>query len=222
MVDRARGVFLVPLDPPAPMLHPLPAYVPAVRVPPPGRRGESLSGVGGALPFPPACPIHLGHTDGFVYTIASGMHYVHAALAGLSVGVFEHTPGKCTDGQFGLVAVHHIDRGSLTEDRMSTTSSPRDGGLAPPPRGASRSPANRARPLTSLPQMDTAPPPEHESALPLVVGKQDRRSALHCESSPISLLIYSTHKSPGCSPSPSPRNSVFLRHLHSAAILPLR
>lgn len=49
------------------------------------------------------------HSDGFVYAVAGGPHYIAAALAGLRFGVFENHPQKRMDGTFGLAAVYHIN-----------------------------------------------------------------------------------------------------------------
>lgn len=51
--------------------------------------------------------------DGFVYAVAGAPHYLAAALAGLSFGVFENHPQKRQDGSFGLAAVYHINAGKI-------------------------------------------------------------------------------------------------------------
>lgn len=54
------------------------------------------------------------HEDSFVYAVASGSHYISAALSGLQFGIFENYPQKRQDGSFGLSAVYHIGEGKLT------------------------------------------------------------------------------------------------------------
>ena len=54
-----------------------------------------------------------GHGDGFVYAVAGAAHYVRAALAGSSFGVFENHPQKRADGSFGLAAVYHVGGGEI-------------------------------------------------------------------------------------------------------------
>lgn len=53
------------------------------------------------------------NADGFVYAVAGAPHYLAAALAGLSFGVFENHPQKRRDGTFGLAAIYHVGNGTL-------------------------------------------------------------------------------------------------------------
>lgn len=49
------------------------------------------------------------HSDGFVYAVATGVHYLVAGFAGLPFGMFTNHPGKRADGQFGLAEVHWVN-----------------------------------------------------------------------------------------------------------------
>lgn len=49
------------------------------------------------------------HNDGFVYAVASGVHYLTAGLSGLPFGIFTNHPDKRADGKFGLASVHWVN-----------------------------------------------------------------------------------------------------------------
>jgi len=53
------------------------------------------------------------HQGCFVYAVAGAPHYIQAALAGLTFGVFENHPEKRADGKFGLLAVYHVVDGQI-------------------------------------------------------------------------------------------------------------
>jgi len=53
------------------------------------------------------------HNGSWVYAVASGVHYLRAALAGCRFGIFENWPAKRADGQFGLASVYHVDGGHM-------------------------------------------------------------------------------------------------------------
>lgn len=50
-----------------------------------------------------------GHSDGFVYAVASNVHLVTAALENLRFGVFENHHGGRAQGIFSLAAVYHFE-----------------------------------------------------------------------------------------------------------------
>ena len=50
---------------------------------------------------------------GFVYVVAGGPHYIHAALSSRCFGIFENHSKKRADGMLGLRAVYHVKSGKI-------------------------------------------------------------------------------------------------------------
>ena len=55
------------------------------------------------------------HSDGFVYVVAGAAHYIHAAFAGCTFGIFENHPQKRHDGTFGLSSVYHVGNNQIVK-----------------------------------------------------------------------------------------------------------